>query len=136
MKLNSRACYILPNRFVGVVGNHDDFPIQSLSLSSDGNICASISHDQTVRFWSVENIKNKKLDSQSKSKSKELKNKKLTKQGKAENFFADLIEDDEDDEENEDDSDDEDDDDDDDSNSDSDDKSSENDEDDSETDEK
>lgn len=108
---NIRACHILPNRFLGVVGNHDDFPIQRLTLSSDKNVCASLCHDQCVKFWNVENLKTKNIDAQSKSKNKTLKNKKLTAKGKSENFFADLIEneDDEDEDESEDDSDDSDD---------------------------
>jgi hypothetical protein len=87
----TRACHILPNRFLGVLGNHSGFPIQRLCLSGDANVCASISHDNFVKFWNVENIKNTKLNASSKSKSKSLKNKKLTSSGKAENFFADLI---------------------------------------------
>jgi WD repeat-containing protein 55 len=75
-----------------------------MCLSNNGNVCASISHDNSVKFWNVENIKNIKLNASSKSKSKSLKNKKITSSGKSENFFADLIdkEDDDDDEEEED----------------------------------
>lgn len=82
-----------------------------MCLSNDGNVCASISHDNSVKFWNVENIKSIKLNASSKSKSKSLKNKKITSSGKSENFFADLIDKDEEEEE-EDDSDDSDDDDD------------------------
>lgn len=87
-----RACHLYPNRFLGIVGNHKDFPIQRLCLAPDGDVCASISHDDYVRFWNIASIKNKKLDAQSKSKSKSLKNKKLTSSGKADNFFSDLLE--------------------------------------------
>ena len=59
-------------------------------MSSDGNVCASISHDEYVKFWSIENIKTIKIDAQSKSKNKTLKNKKISVSGKSENFFADL----------------------------------------------
>ena len=89
----------MPNRFLGVVGSHDGFPIQNLCLSSDGNVCASISHDESVKFWNVESIKNIKLDAQSKSENKSLKNKKITSQGKSENFFSDLVEKENEDEE-------------------------------------
>ena len=51
----------MPNRFLGIVGKHDGFPIQNLCLSSDGNVCASISHDENVKFWNVENIKDIKI---------------------------------------------------------------------------
>jgi len=89
---NIRACSILPNRFLGILGNHDGFPIQSMCLSSDGNVVASISHDEYVKFWNVENIKSLKIDAQSKSKNKTLKNKKINSKGKSDNFFADLCE--------------------------------------------
>jgi hypothetical protein len=117
LKINTkfRACHILPNRFLGVLGQHDGFPIQNLCLSPDGNVCASISHDEYVKFWNVENIKSIKIDAQSKSKSKSLKDKKLTTKGKSDNFFSDLFENGED-EDDENDSLDEDDDSDDDSN--------------------
>ena len=91
------------------MGNHDGFPVQNLCLSADGNVCASISHDENVKFWNVENIKDIKIDAQSKSENKSLKNKKLTAKGKSENFFSDLVEkkdeNDEDDDESDDDSD-------------------------------
>ena len=45
-------------------------------MSSDGNVCASISHDENVKFWNVENIKDIKIDAQSKSENKKLKNSK------------------------------------------------------------
>ena len=86
-----RACSILPNRFLGVLGNHDGFPIQNLCLSNDGNVCASSSFDSCVKFWNIENIRNIKLDAQSK-RNKKLKNKKITASGKTDNFFADLDE--------------------------------------------
>ena len=61
-----------------------------MSLSCDGNIVASISHNQQVKFWDVEAIKAIKVDAQSKSENKKLKNKKIVKSGKSDNFFADL----------------------------------------------
>ena len=104
---NIRACHIFPNRFLGVVGSHDDFPIQKLCLSSDKNVCASISHDEYVKFWNVENIKHRTLDAQSKSKSKSAKNRKINAFGKSESFFSDLIEEKDEDSEEDDSSDEE-----------------------------
>lgn len=66
-------------------------------MSSDKNICASLCHDQRIKFWNVENLKHKNIDAQSKSKNKSLKNKKLTVKGKSENFFSDLVDDNDDD---------------------------------------
>lgn len=76
---------------MGIIGNHEDFPIQHLTMSSDKKVVASISHDECVKFWNVEGLEHKSIDPSSKSKSKVLKNKKLTVKGKSENFFADLI---------------------------------------------
>ena len=91
---------------MGVLGNHDGFPIQTMSVSSDGNVVASISHDEYVKFWNVENIKSIKIDAQSKCKNKTLKNKKINVKGKSDNFFADLCEKNDEDEEEDDDDDD------------------------------
>lgn len=107
---NIRACSIFPNRFLGILGNHDEFPIQSMCLSSDGNVVASISHDECVKFWNVENIKTLRVEDKKKTKSKSLRNKKINVKGKSDNFFADLCEnkEDEDDDSDDDDSDDDD----------------------------
>lgn len=78
---------------MGIIGSHDDFPIQHLTLSSDRKTVASISHDECVKFWNVEGLEYKSIDPSSKSKSKALKNQKLTAKGKSENFFSDLIDD-------------------------------------------
>ena len=88
-----------------MVGTHEKFPIQKLALSCDGNVCASISHDELVKFWNVKNIKEIKLDAGSKSKSKSAKNKKLNAGGKSENFFSDIIEEKDDDDDDDDDGD-------------------------------
>lgn len=42
-----------PNKLLGVVGDHDDFPIEKIALSHDRALLASCSHDQTVQFWDV-----------------------------------------------------------------------------------
>ncbi len=76
-----------------------------MSVSSDGNVVASISHDEYVKFWNVENIKSIKIDAQSKCKNKTLKNKKINVKGKSDNFFADLCDKNDEDEEEDDDDD-------------------------------
>ncbi|KAG0213801.1 WD40-repeat-containing domain protein [Mortierella sp. GBAus27b] len=48
-----RVIEILPNKFQGVVGEHEDFPIECIKLSHDRTYLASSSHDDTVRFWDV-----------------------------------------------------------------------------------
>ncbi|CAB4376841.1 uncharacterized protein OCT59_018778 [Rhizophagus irregularis] len=48
-----RLVGILPNKFLGVIGDHDEFPIECLRLSHDDNLLASSSHDNTVKFWNI-----------------------------------------------------------------------------------
>ncbi|GBB92887.1 hypothetical protein RclHR1_04640024 [Rhizophagus clarus] len=48
-----RLVGILPNKFLGVIGDHDDFPIECLRLSHDEILLASSSHDNTVKFWNI-----------------------------------------------------------------------------------
>lgn len=86
---NIRACHVLPNRFMGIIGNHENFPIIKLALSPDRKTLASIAHDEYIRFWNIDGLDSKVIQASSKSDSKKLKNKKI---GKNENFFSDLIE--------------------------------------------
>ncbi|EDO47048.1 predicted protein [Nematostella vectensis] len=76
-----RAVHILPNRLLGPVGEHADFPIERLRLSRDGNLLASCSHDQTVKFWDIEHLKDTSLAPGS---------KKSAESTDASDFFADL----------------------------------------------
>ena len=49
-----RAVHLYPHRFLGTVGHHEDhFPVEKLDVSAEGDIVASISHDQKVKFWSI-----------------------------------------------------------------------------------
>lgn len=51
-----RVAGIVPNRSLGVVGAHGRFPVESLSVSHDGCLVASCSHDQHVKFWDVSSM--------------------------------------------------------------------------------
>jgi len=52
---NVRAVHLYPHRFLGVVGHHEDeFPIERLDVNTTGEIVASISHDNRVKFWNVQ----------------------------------------------------------------------------------
>ena len=79
-----RAVGILPNRFIGVVGEHGEFPIEQIGLSPDGNILASCSHDQKIKFWNVTHFRETALSEEIPEKPK---NNKSTER---ENFFEDL----------------------------------------------
>ncbi len=49
-----RAVHLYPHRFVGAVGHHEGrFPVEKLDVSSTGELVASISHDQMVKFWNI-----------------------------------------------------------------------------------
>jgi len=52
---NVRAVHLYPHRFLGVVGHHEDeFPIEKLDVNTNGEIVASLSHDNRVKFWNVQ----------------------------------------------------------------------------------
>ena len=48
-----RVIGILPNKLLGVIGDHGEFPIEQLDLSWDSRWMGSVSHDGTVRLWNV-----------------------------------------------------------------------------------
>ncbi|EDQ92783.1 uncharacterized protein MONBRDRAFT_21907 [Monosiga brevicollis MX1] len=47
---------VLPNKVLGVLGEHNAYPIERVRLSGDEAYLASCSHDKTVRFWSTDAI--------------------------------------------------------------------------------
>merc|ERR1711939_1280309 len=48
-----RIMQINPNKLLGVVGDHDDFPIEKIAMLHDRNLLTSCSHDNTVQFWDM-----------------------------------------------------------------------------------
>ena len=48
-----RVVAIQPNRVLGVIGEHNDFPVEGMCRSRCGNILGSYSHDDTLRFWDL-----------------------------------------------------------------------------------
>lgn len=86
-----RAVNILPNRFLGVIGQHDEFPVENLSLSRCRSLLASCSHDQTVKFWNVSDVDKETIDTTKRAK-KASKTKALNKAMAQDEFFADLAE--------------------------------------------
>ena len=46
-----RAVQLLPNMLLGVLGSHDNFPIEDLGWSANRKMVGSISHDEYIRLW-------------------------------------------------------------------------------------
>ena len=44
---------IQPNKLLGVIGEHDGYPVEHIALSHDRAFLSSCSHDNTVKFWNV-----------------------------------------------------------------------------------
>lgn len=81
-----RAVHVVPNRFLGVVGEHDEFPVEQIRLSRDKTYIATCSHDQKIKFWNIENVKGEVIDAQSKPRAKK------SKQRERSDFFDGLNE--------------------------------------------
>ncbi|KAH8954928.1 hypothetical protein BDL97_08G106900 [Sphagnum fallax] len=48
-----RVVTILPNKMIGVIGEHAEYPIERLAFSHDRTTLGSVSHDNTVKLWDV-----------------------------------------------------------------------------------
>eukprot|EP00878_Enallax_costatus_P022740 GHUV01024144.1.p1 GENE.GHUV01024144.1~~GHUV01024144.1.p1 ORF type:complete len:213 (+),score=82.42 GHUV01024144.1:1348-1986(+) len=49
-----RVINILPNKLIGVVGEHaDDMPVERVALSADRQLLASMSHDSCIKLWDM-----------------------------------------------------------------------------------
>lgn len=49
-----RAVHLYPHRFIGTVGHHEHgFSVERLDISGEGELLASISHDQKIKFWNI-----------------------------------------------------------------------------------
>lgn len=48
-----RVVQIQPNKLLGVIGEHEGFPVECIDVSYDCSFLASCSHDNTVKFWGV-----------------------------------------------------------------------------------
>ncbi|CAN0556680.1 unnamed protein product, partial [Ectocarpus sp. 12 AP-2014] len=42
---------IQPDKFLGLLGDHEDFPVESIQFSRDKMWIGSVSHDNNIRFW-------------------------------------------------------------------------------------
>jgi len=58
-----RALHLYPHRFLGVVGQHeDDLPVEILDVNTSGELVASGSHDNRVKFWNVQYLEEMDYD--------------------------------------------------------------------------
>ena len=48
-----RVVALQPNKVLGVIGDHEDFPVEGMRSSRDGRVLGSFAHDETVRFWDI-----------------------------------------------------------------------------------
>ena len=48
-----RLVNVHPNRLLGAIGDHDEYPIERLVVSHDKRTLASCSHDNTVKLWDI-----------------------------------------------------------------------------------
>jgi len=46
-----RVVKVHPNKLLGVIGFHDDFPVERMQWSHDRRVVGTCSHDNVVRFW-------------------------------------------------------------------------------------
>ena len=48
-----RIVALQPNKVLGIIGDHEDFPVEGMRSSRDGRVLGSFAHDETVRFWDI-----------------------------------------------------------------------------------
>ncbi len=48
-----RIVQILPHKLLGIIGDHDEFPVERIQYSYDKNYLCSCSHDNLLRFWDI-----------------------------------------------------------------------------------
>jgi len=48
-----RCVQIQPNKILGVIGDHEDFPVEGMRADRGGRVLGTHSHDNIVRFWDI-----------------------------------------------------------------------------------
>lgn len=70
------------------MGQHENFPIESLTIDRNRELVASCSHDQTIKFWNVKLMHNLKVSDEHKAKKKD--GQQLLPSSRNEGFFSDF----------------------------------------------
>lgn len=87
-----RAVHVAPFRILGVVGQHN-MPVEALDVNSTGELIASSSHNNDVRFWNVkyfEEFGDIKYNEKHNSYKEKRHNLPSSKVSNASDFFSDL----------------------------------------------
>lgn len=48
-----RIVSIHPNKMLGVLGDHEEFPVEGMDRSFDDRLLSTFAHDEVVRFWDI-----------------------------------------------------------------------------------
>jgi WD repeat-containing protein 55 len=51
-----RVVSIQPDKFLGILGDHDEFPVEQIALTHDSKWIGSVTHDNRVRFWDASDL--------------------------------------------------------------------------------
>ncbi|XP_058822876.1 WD repeat-containing protein 55 homolog [Topomyia yanbarensis] len=86
-----RAMHLVPGRVLGIVGQHS-LAVEMMDINSTGELIASSSHDNDIRFWNVRYFEDfDDIEYNSKPDKKAIKhNLPSSKMTNAADFFADL----------------------------------------------
>jgi WD40 repeat protein len=57
-----RVVQLQPNAVLGVLGDHEKFPVEGAQKSFDGNILCTYAHDSILRFWDISMFSNDEPD--------------------------------------------------------------------------
>jgi WD40 repeat protein len=57
-----RAISIHPDKFLGILGDHDGFPIEKLEFNADRKLVGSVTHDNVIRLWDASLLEENDVD--------------------------------------------------------------------------
>lgn len=57
-----RVVSVQPNKVLGIIGDHEEFPVEGLRPNFDNTILASFAHDEVIRFWDISMFQEESMD--------------------------------------------------------------------------